>query len=69
MGNLGFQELLLLTIVLVPFILSVWAIIDIIKSNFRESTNKIVWLLVVLFLPIVGVILYFVIGRKQRVIY
>ncbi|TKK68655.1 hypothetical protein FC093_11100 [Ilyomonas limi] len=67
MGNPGFQELLLVTIVLVPFILSIWAILDIVKSSFRESTNKIVWLLVVLFLPLLGVILYFAIGRSQRV--
>jgi hypothetical protein len=66
MGSLAYQELILVALVLVPLILSVWALIDILKSNFRESTNKIVWLLVVLFLPILGVILYFAIGRSQR---
>ena len=68
MGNLGFQELVFIFLVLVPFVLSIWALIDIVKSSFRESTNKVVWLLVVLFLPILGTILYFVIGRSQRVI-
>jgi len=68
MGNLGFQELLLILFVFIPFVLSLWALVDILKSRFRESTNKIVWLLVILFIPILGVILYFIIGRKQRVI-
>ena len=63
MGNLGFQELLLMLIVIViPLI----ALIDILKSNFREGVNKIVWILVVLLLPVLGSILYFIIGRSQK---
>lgn len=64
MGNLGFQELVLILIVL---LLPVIALIDILKSSFRESVNKIVWVLVVILLPILGTILYFAIGRNQRI--
>jgi hypothetical protein len=65
MGNLAFQETLLILIVLiVPLV----ALIDILRSNFRESVNKIVWILTVLFLPLLGAILYFIIGRSQRVV-
>lgn len=31
------------------------------------GSNKIVWLLVVIFLPVIGFILYFLIGRNQKV--
>lgn len=63
MGNLGFQELLLILVILVfPLI----ALIDILKSSFKESVNKIVWVLVVILLPILGTILYFIIGQRQK---
>ncbi len=48
-------------------ILWIGAFIDILRSDFRGGSDKIVWLLVVVFLPLFGAILYFAIGRKQRV--
>ena len=62
MGNLGFQEILILIVLVIPLI----AIIDVVKSSFKESVNKIVWVLVVILLPILGAILYFIIGRNQK---
>ena len=44
----------------------IWALVDIINSRFREESSKIVWCLLVIFLPFLGTILYFVIGREQR---
>jgi len=41
------------------------ALIDIIKNKF-EGNNKIIWVLVVLFLNLIGAILYFTIGRNQK---
>ena len=48
------------------FILWLWALIDILKSDFKDSINKIIWLLVVFFLYILGVGLYYFIGRHQK---
>ena len=47
----------------------IWAgvLIDILKSDFRGGSDKIVWLLVVFFLPLIGLILYFLIGKSQKV--
>lgn len=59
-------ELLLWT--LIPLLFAVlWliALIDLSKSRFAEN-GKIFWLLIVLLLPFVGTILYFFIGRKQK---
>jgi len=47
-------------------ILWLWALIDILKGNF-SGTNKVIWLLLVLFIPFLGMFLYFVIGRKQKI--
>ena len=60
---IGAQELILLAIIALPII----ALVDIVKSNFKEENNKIMWVLIVLLLPILGTILYFVVGRGQKV--
>ena len=52
---------------LVCFIINVIALIDIIKSDFKGDNDKIMWLLLTLFISPIGAILYFIIGRKQKV--
>lgn len=42
------------------------ALISILKNEFPGS-NKLIWVLVVIFLPYLGAILYFLIGRPQRI--
>ncbi|MEQ9460357.1 MAG: PLD nuclease N-terminal domain-containing protein [Phycisphaeraceae bacterium] len=46
-------------------ILVAWviALVDIIKSA-MDGTKKLIWILVVIFLPILGTILWFVLGKK-----
>jgi len=68
LGFIGpFQMVLILGIVfLFGFIPTIIALIDILKSKF-EGNNKIVWVLVVLFLNLIGAILYFAIGRNQKI--
>ncbi|MCU4175069.1 PLD nuclease N-terminal domain-containing protein [Carboxylicivirga sp. N1Y90] len=62
----GGPELILILLALLVLLLPLWALISILKNNF-EGSNKIIWVLVVLFLPFLGAILYFTIGRKQRI--
>ncbi len=45
----------------------IWALVDILRSDFKDSVQKLVWIVVILFLPIIGTVLYFTIGRRQRV--
>jgi len=47
---------------LVVLILDIIAIIDVIKSN-KDTAMKVVWILVILLLPVIGMILYFLLGR------
>lgn len=63
MGNLALPELILIILIVV---LPLVALVDILKSSFKEPVNKIVWLLVVLLVPVLGTFLYFVIGGRQR---
>ncbi len=62
---LGIGELVLLVLLLafVPFLL---ALIDVLRSEFAGN-DKIVWLLAVVLVPLLGPLLYALIGRKQRV--
>lgn len=53
------------TIIFISIGLWIYSLIDILKNSF-EKNDKIIWVLVVLLLPIIGSILYIVIGRKQK---
>ena len=69
MIGIGIWELLVLVIIISILAIPFWiiAIIDILKSRF-EGNDKLIWLLVVIFLSVPGIILYRVIGKKQKVI-
>jgi hypothetical protein len=44
-------------------VLDIIAIIDVIKSS-MSTGKKILWVLLILFLPVLGLILYYLFGRK-----
>lgn len=48
---------------LVVLVLDIIAIVDCLKSN-ADTVKKLLWILVILFLPLIGMLLYFLIGRK-----
>lgn len=49
-------------IVLIPLI----ALIDVLTSKF-SGINKIIWVLVILFFPFLGAVVYYFVGRKQKI--
>ena len=63
--GLGLTEIiLLLVLVCVP----IWliAFLDILKNDFKGN-DKLIWLLVVIFVPFIGPLSYFFIGFKQKI--
>jgi hypothetical protein len=56
---------IILIFILVGILPTIIALIDIVRNEFTGN-NKIVWLLVVLFGNFLGAVLYFIIGRKQK---
>lgn len=67
-GGIGIVELFILLIFLaLPALLWLWAIIDLLTSRFKDSTNKLIWAIIIIFLPVLGSILYLLIGRGQKV--
>ena len=63
----GFGMLFMFLFWIASIVLWISALIDILKSDFSGGSDKIVWLLVVVFLPLLGAILYFTIGKNQKV--
>ena len=66
LGMIGAWQIIIILLSFFMIGLTIVALIDILKSEFKGN-NKIVWLLVVLFINFFGAILYFNIGRKQKV--
>ena len=58
-----FWTIFLLLIILLPII----ALFSLLKSIFKDSTTKLIWVLVILLVPVAGPIFYFLIGRRQRI--
>ncbi len=58
--------ILSMVVMIASFIFWGWALIDILKSDFKDSINKLIWLLVVFFLYALGALLYVIIGRNQK---
>jgi hypothetical protein len=59
------QIMTIVSVVLIGTLLMLIALIDIVKSNFKGN-DKLIWVLVVIFLHWIGALLYFIISRKQK---
>ena len=49
---------------LVILILDIIALVDVLKSN-MDTVKKLLWIIVILILPVIGMVLYFLIGKKS----
>jgi len=50
---------------LIILVLDIIAIVDAIKSS-MDTGKKVLWILLILILPIIGLILYFLLGRPKQ---
>ena len=58
---------LFLFLLLPVFSLWLYGVIEVGKSRFKNPSDKLNWVLLLLLVPPVGAILYFVVGRKNRI--
>ena len=61
----GPWQIVLILVTLGLLVLPIVALVDVLTNKFPGSLQAI-WVLVILILPLFGLILYYVIGRKQR---
>ena len=59
-------ELWQIAILFIPFLFTIWALLDIQKSNFENQIMKYIWLMACAFLPIIGTILYIIFGKRKN---
>jgi len=68
LGIIGSQEMILILFVaLFLFLLPLFALVDIVRSKF-EGNMQLVWVIIVIFFNILGALLYFIIGRNQKLL-
>lgn len=63
MCGVGLPELLIILVVTVFWF---WGVQDLLRSGFSGQAS-IKWLLIIIILPVVGFILYYWLGRRQRI--
>ena len=61
-GGLIITLLVILFIFLIPLL----ALLNVLMSDFRGN-EKIMWVLIIIFLPFLGSLIYFLIGRDKRI--
>ena len=67
MGNIGITEIILILIVIgFLMLLPILALVDILRSKF-EGNDAILMALIVIFVPVVGPILYFILGPARKI--
>jgi len=66
LGFIGFWQWIIITLTMVYLFLTIIALIDILRSDFKGN-NKLIWVLVVIFFNLLGILLYLTIGRQQKV--
>jgi hypothetical protein len=50
------------------FVLFLWALIDVIRRQFQNPNDKILWIVLIIFIGWIGPLLYLIIGRKKGTI-
>ncbi len=52
-------------VALIVLVLDIIALVDILKSS-ADTGNKALWVILILILPVIGMVLYFLIGKKMK---
>ncbi|HIJ99188.1 TPA: PLDc_N domain-containing protein [archaeon] len=62
-----FFVIFILALVILSLVGVIWAVIDIIRAKNEGDNWKVIWILVVVILGILGVAIYYFVGRKERI--
>lgn len=56
---------ILAVLAIASFVVWIWALVDCLTNRGLDGTEKLVWVLVIIFLHFLGAILYLLLGRKE----
>lgn len=51
---------------LLAILVYAYTIYDVVTSKFANSNDRLVWILIVVLVPLLGTILWFLVGRNKR---
>jgi len=66
-GNVSFGLLIWQVFLVLNILFWIFCMVDVLKNSFQAS-DKLIWIVVLLFVPIIGSFFYLFIGRKKRII-
>ncbi|MDP3912268.1 MAG: PLDc N-terminal domain-containing protein [Bacteroidota bacterium] len=67
LGIIAAQELIVILMVAAfIFLIPIIALVDIVRSKF-EGNMQLIWVIIVVCLNLLGAILYFIVGRNQKI--
>jgi len=66
-GMIAFGGIEILLFILIPIILMIWGLVSISKKSESDTSLKFLWALAVIFIPVIGPILYLSIGKKKLI--
>jgi len=52
---------------LISFVFWIWMLIDAIQNPSLVGNQRIVWVLVIIFVPCIGALIYYFVGRSKRI--
>lgn len=66
-GPEGLVMMFFLSFILGALVLWIWCLIDVIKGAFKNDITKVIWIILLVSVPVIGVVLYLVMGREQKI--
>lgn len=66
-GPEGIAMMFFLSFILGALVLWVWCLIDVIRGEFKNDMQKVIWIILLVSIPVIGVVLYLVMGRDQKI--
>ncbi|TLV02886.1 PLD nuclease N-terminal domain-containing protein [Dyadobacter luticola] len=64
--GLGNQELLLISIAILFYSVVIWTVVDLFSNKDLPAIPKLLWLIVILFFPFLGTLIYLYYGRSAK---
>jgi hypothetical protein len=62
----GYGLMLVQILGLLTFFIWVFALIDCLRSQFEEPNQKLIWVVLIVFVPFLGPLIYFGLSRKGK---
>ncbi|WP_045210651.1 PLD nuclease N-terminal domain-containing protein [Desulfonatronovibrio magnus] len=65
MYDVFFENPVLIVLVLLPILPNLWAILHVFKNDFETPQEKMIWIALAVFIPVLGGLAYLVFGRRR----